>query len=207
MICAFVVLGLLQSPPQTYADESPATKPTSGNEFLDDLAGTGQIDPASVIKRTLSSMRSAESLIREQKVGKDTQAVQEKVLEDLDRLISLAEKNMVQAPEAGDPLPPSEPPQDNKKPQETAKPNPQQSPRKDGTDDKQDSSDTTNQDKPKLEIVLVDRHRVVVQRAWGNLPPKLQSELRNMAGEKYLKQYESLIERYYEALAERYRRD
>tara|TARA_R110002072_G_scaffold302100_1_gene484002 strand:- start:204167 stop:204988 length:822 start_codon:yes stop_codon:yes gene_type:complete len=46
------------------------------------------------------------------------------------------------------------------------------------------------------------RRRALIDEVWGHLPPAMRERLLNVGSEKLLPKYESLIRRYYEALAE-----
>ena len=191
---------------KTTGKETSAKKPR--NEFLDTESDDTETDPAKLVKRTLENMRSAENRIRKRDSGEQTQQLQTTVIADLDRLIKLAESQQAfqQTPQPNGPLSSKQRPPDQPNPQTTEQPNPKKSPRRKESDPSQESTTNTETAKKKTEISVATQERLVVQQVWGNLPPKVQSELKSMAGEKYLRQYEKLIIRYYQSLAERHRR-
>ncbi len=44
--------------------------------------------------------------------------------------------------------------------------------------------------------------RALINEVWGHLPPSVREKLLNVPSEKLLPQYDTLIRRYYESLAE-----
>jgi len=154
-------------------------------------------DPLGYISQ---EMRDAEQLIPERQKQSHAQALQQRIVENLTRLIEQAEQQQAQQQQSS---------QQNKDQQQTAKrqsvKQPQQqagksSSGKDSQSPAQGSSTrvgTAEQVRPDPELL-----RGLMKDAWGHLPEREREQMRQMAPEKFLPQYELLIERYYRRLAE-----
>ncbi len=174
------------------AGESEETKAPDGEEGPDPNK-----DPLGYISQ---EMRDAEQLIPERQKQTHAQALQQRIVENLTRLIEQAEQQQAQQQQSS---------QQNKDEQQTAKrqsvKQPQQqagksSSGKDSQSPAQDSSTrvgTAEQVRPDPELL-----RGLMKDAWGHLPEREREQMRQMAPEKFLPQYELLIERYYRRLAE-----
>jgi len=70
------------------------------------------------------------------------------------------------------------------------------------SDSKAADSEEQNDRQAREHATAVARRRALINEIWGHLPPSMREKLMNVRGEKTLPQYEDLIRRYYEALAE-----
>lgn len=70
------------------------------------------------------------------------------------------------------------------------------------SDSKAADSEEQNDRQAREHATALARRRALINEIWGHLPPSMREKLMNVRGEKTLPQYEDLIRRYYEALAE-----
>lgn len=70
------------------------------------------------------------------------------------------------------------------------------------TDSKAADSEEQNDRQAREHVTALARRRALINEIWGHLPPSMREKLMNVRGEKTLPQYEDLIRKYYEALAE-----
>lgn len=70
------------------------------------------------------------------------------------------------------------------------------------TDSKAAESEEQNDRQAREHATALARRRALINEIWGHLPPSMREKLMNVRGEKTLPQYEDLIRKYYEALAE-----
>lgn len=174
--------------PEGGPDETDAPAPAEGPD--------PNKDPLGYISQ---EMRDAEQLIPERQKQTHAQALQQRIIENLSKLIEQAEQQQSQQQSS----------QQNQEEQQTAQrqsvKQPQQqagksSTGKDSQSPAQDSSNrvgTAEQVRPDPELL-----RGLMKDAWGHLPEREREQMRQMAPEKFLPQYELLIERYYRRLAE-----
>jgi DNA primase len=154
-------------------------------------------DPLGYISQ---EMRNVEQLIPELKKQPHAQALQQQILENLAKLIEQAEQQQSQQQQSS---------QQSKQEQQTAArqkiKQPAQQAGKPGSGQAsqspaQDSSTrvgTAEPVRPDPELL-----RGLMKDAWGHLPERQREQMRQSAPEKFVPQYELLIERYYRRLAE-----
>ena len=156
--------------------------------------------PADALQSVVTGMRDAQQRIAKQEIGEPTRKVQQRVVDELDRLIALARQMQ----------PPSAPSSSNPSRERDQKPDEQDSEaregdaagdpgRKDRTD-AQDSDARTGKGDEKPVELWHQRH--MVNQVWGHLPEHLRLRLQNVSSDKTLPDYEELVNRYFEALAE-----
>ncbi len=152
-------------------------------------------DPLGYISQ---EMRQVERLIAEQEKRPHAEELQRRIVDDLARLIDQAEKQRQQQSSSSQ----------NQNQQQTAKrqspkQSQQQSQKGPGKDSSQPASDSTDrlgraeQVRPDPELL-----RGLMKDAWGHLPERDREQMKQMAPERFLPQYELMIERYYRRLAE-----
>jgi hypothetical protein len=153
-------------------------------------------DPLGFISQ---EMRQVEQLISEQPKRAHAEELQRRIVEDLAQLIEQAEKQQQQQQSSSS---------QSQSQQQTAK---RQSPKQSqqqgkasaGKNSSQPASDSTDrlgqaeQVRPDPELL-----RGLMKDAWGHLPERDREQMQQMAPERFLPQYELLIERYYRRLAE-----
>ena len=146
-------------------------------------------------------MRSAEQRIEKQDTSWKTRDLQKQVIKDLKALIKLAK----QRPPNSDPSQnqPRSPSQQRKKqkPQHKQKSKTERShAQKDKKDQSPDSEDRNDSEKDNQ--AKFARRRLRPGEIWGHLPAKLREKLQQHYNENYLPQYDDLVRRYFQALAE-----
>lgn len=169
------------------------------------------VDPQA-LERLLSGLRTAEQRLAEGETGTATRTAQSDVIAELDRLIEEAKKS----DSGGD----SETGADSGSPQQqpgatgSPEPTPQDAgqpagasglpagaPNRNREGKAEESSDRLRDDHDPTGR-LGGLRSDLVRDAWGHLPPRLREQLLNAGPDKYLPQYDSLVRRYFESLAQ-----
>jgi hypothetical protein len=176
-------------------DQSPGGQPLEKSIDGEDIGAAGaEDDPLGYISQ---EMRLAEELIPQRGKRNHTEAVQHRILEDLGRLIEQAQRQRAQQQSSN-----------GKQQQQTAKRRPVQQPKssagqKPGQTSSKPAADSTDrlgqaeraQPDPEL-------FKGLLKDSWGNLPEREREQMMQMSPERFLPQYELLIERYYRRLSE-----
>ena len=153
-------------------------------------------DPLGYISQ---EMRQVEQLISERPKRAHTEELQRRIVENLAQLIEQAEKQQQQQQSSSQ----SQSQQQTAKrqsPKQSQQPGRQSSSAQDSNQPASDSSDRlgkADQVRPDPELL-----RGLMKDAWGHLPERDREQMQQMAPERFLPQYELLIERYYRRLAE-----
>jgi hypothetical protein len=160
------------------------------------------------LQRAVDGMREAGKRIATRDTGSATREIQRQVVDELNKLIQMARQN--QSPAQSRPSQSSQQqdraqelqksedqPEHGRKPQETQKRDPNAG---DERKEAQDSQERAGRGKDGQVQTLIQRR--LVDAAWGHLPIRLRQKLVNIYDEKTLPQYEELVRRYFEALAE-----
>jgi len=176
------------------------------------------VDPLKKLQKILEGMKLSSELIRKSEAGAATKTTQPQVVKDLDELIQFLESQANSSP----PMPP-DPPQQPQQPMDqdpmSGEQQPQPKPQNSGEPGKQQpvsgepeegrAKESTERKKPPQaprEGKSLSGQQLYEKEVWGHLPPALRRELMNVYSEKYIPQYEELVRRYYESLAEGNRR-
>ncbi|REK09393.1 MAG: hypothetical protein DWQ37_18305 [Planctomycetota bacterium] len=152
-------------------------------------------DPLGYISQ---EMRMAEQLIPERGKHAHAEAIQQRIVEDLTKLIEQAERQRSQQSSSN---------QDNRKQasrrEQVKQPKPGSSSKPSAGQSNKPASDSSNrlgqaeQARPDPRVF-----RGLMKDAWGHLPERDRERMRQLSPERFLPQYELLIERYYRRLAE-----
>ena len=180
----------------TAADSKP--KSQLDKELLQRLLGdqSGEADPdQDPLQRAIEGMRSAQQSIEQQDTSRKTRDLQKQVIKDLETLIKLAR----QRPPNSDPSQsqPRSPSQQRKKQKSKTEKSHAQKDKKDQSPDSEDRNDSEKDNQAKFA-----RRRLRPGDIWGHLPSKLREKLQQHYNENYLPQYDDLVRRYFQALAE-----
>ncbi len=194
---------------QTSDKQIVKEKPASNldRQLLKELSGTKKREESKEKQRLnqlLKRMEQVEQAISQKEMGEKTQQLQQSVVKDLDWLIKLLEqkktRNMfVKRNEGGgthSKAPPSKQGDKNK--------NDPQSKPKNGGKNQQDNatnSEDTLRTANKTNVRTIER-KVLEKNVWGHLPATLRKKLLNIYSEKYLPQYDDVVRKYFESLAE-----
>jgi hypothetical protein len=146
-------------------------------------------------------MLDAEKRIGNRNIGEETQNIQKKIVDDLQKLIDLASQRQQQQSQSR---------QQNRQRQRNRQQNSQQQQKQpspsqqnvSGQQNRKQSGDSgvgarvgeTNS----LELL---RQRRMLEDVWGHLPPALREQMHNVISEKYLPKYDEMIRRYFKSLA------
>lgn len=183
-----------------------------------------QEDPKEVIARVAKNMEASEDNLKKHKTGEDTQKIQQKIVEDLDKLINQeppkkpksggAKKNKTQT-QKDQQSPKDQKNQQNKpdnQPQTTK--NQQKKPddpmnmkdpmdlAKKGEDKDKGGKNTKPGDGKKDDPTSKNTIAATVKDPWGNLSKAKRLELDAYANEPFMPQYEQLLRQYYQTVAE-----
>ena len=189
------------STPETVPLEQDLFKRLLGDEPQESATDENPLENA------IKGMLDAEKRIGNRNIGEKTQNIQKKVVDDLQKLIDLANQRQQQQ---------SQRRQQNSQRQRNRQQNgtrqqgpPQQ--QKQPSPSQQNVSGQQNRKQPgdsgagarggdpnSLELL---RQRRILEEVWGHLPPALRERMQNVIGEKYLPKYDEMIRRYFKSLA------
>lgn len=202
LICAEVSL---QKKPVTEAakppkENTPRQKPTQRKGINLKQQAPNQKLPVEPI---IEEMRRAGKLIENKQTGRETQQIQQQVVQNLEALIRQIET----APQNPSPRPS---PNNNQKPDDKKNSGKQKGGQGEQSS-QQVSQGPARKSSERNEQGLVTtgdlaNRNAYIKDAWGHLPPAMRQKLLNIYTEKFLPQYEDQVRRYYEALAEKKKR-
>lgn len=181
------------------------------------------------LDRAIRTMRLVEQRIAEKNTGEETQKLQRQIVRDLDDLIKAARQqrgksgsgsqsaNQKQSPkqkqgrhqqqqgekQAGQAGKSIGAPEKEGRQEKTGQQATQAGTGQNPSQSREEARETTQRSDPSQNSNpdFADRESLVEQ-VWGHLPPVVQQRMRNVYSENYLPEYQKLIRRYYEALAE-----
>ena len=173
------------------------------------------------LDRTITSMRQVGKRLNDGDTSDETRDLQAGILQDIDALIKKLKKQPPPPPNPNQNSPQDQSPDNEQKPQHSdtqSKPKTQpkptageqpsgKQPTGSGAGQKQENKDAgesteENRQKAQARETALARRRALINEVWGHLPPALREKLLNVGSEKLLPQYEELIRRYYESLAD-----
>ena len=148
--------------------------------------------------RAGKNMRQAGTLIGQSKTGTQTQELQKRALDDIERLLKQARQQQSQQSSSSSQKQSTGP----RTAARQAKPG--SGAEGQGTAPATDSADKTDRGgKAELRKLPPAARAEVLKRAWGNLPAKEREQMLQNNAENFLPKYELQIEEYFKALAER----
>lgn len=207
------VQGEVQAPAVPMIESKPAESKPGEAEVIET-----PFDPIASLERIMTGMKLSVELLRKSEAATATKTTQPQVVKDLDELIRKLESQSNSSPPPPDPSQ-NPPPQENQE-QQPGQQQPQPDPRNSGQPRQQpsqngktpeelpskESSERKQPPAPPRARDTLSGQQLYEKEVWGHLPPSLKRELLNIYSEKYIPQYEDLIRRYYESLAEGNRR-
>lgn len=143
--------------------------------------------------------RSRQRLSLNSDPGKVTQTIQKKILDDLDQLIELAQKNSQQQQASSSPKPGQQPPKpgDNQQANNQGQNQPSQ-----GQQGSQSQQGATNQNSAGAGSKPHDLKDITETASeWGQVTPRVRQAVIDSRGESIVEQYRKMIEDYYGALS------
>lgn len=194
-------------------EDNPAGKSPLDDELIRSLkkAASDATADADRLERAIQGMRDASKRMESADPGKETQALQARVVEDLEQLLKQLQQQQKQKQKQNS--------SQNQQQQDRQKLQQQQlDPKNSGSRQPQPSQpDAASQQRrndpardAQENVTAAQRARdeearreQMVKDVWGHLPPHLREAMMQSFKEKYLPQYEDLVRRYYEALAEK----
>jgi hypothetical protein len=168
------------------------------------------------LERAIGGMRSAQKRIAGSDTSPETQKIQERVIQDLERLLAFLKKQQNRRSSQQNQNDNQQDQQNERLKLEKSQGNPQNSGSKKGTDPKDSQGDRRSDDKStdsqersdaaRAKAADESRRLQLIKDVWGHLPPHLRDAMQTAFSEKYLPKYEDLVKKYYEALAEKNRK-
>ncbi|MEX0718591.1 MAG: hypothetical protein WD066_18505 [Planctomycetaceae bacterium] len=161
-------------------------------------------EDAPSLDATIGRMRTVRERLALRDSGGETRALQQRIIEDLDRLIEQTESRRPggSASRIPIPVPQSEQSQPSEPTPSLAGSDPAGSPGQ--------RSPTADESKPGVredrEAAPVDR-RILDKDVWGHLAPDVRGRMLSDYTEKYLPKYDEVVRKYFEALAEQSREE
>jgi hypothetical protein len=190
-------IGDVKAPPKKKPSAKPADPPDEEPLAGEDVDWpSAETDPLGYISR---EMQLVEQLIGERGKASGAEQLQDRIVEDLAKLIEQAEQQQQAQQQSNS--------QDQQK-QQTAKRESVQQPKSPGAASSgQDSNKPASDSSDRLgraEAARPDPEllRGLMKDAWGHLPEREREQMMQMSPERFLPQYELMIERYYRRLAE-----
>lgn len=196
----------------------PEQKPVSPDDakLLEGLDPTGKPLETEIekLERAIAGMRKACEKIESDDTSSKTLEVQQQVIKDLEDLLKLLkqqqqnrqnksqQQQQQQQQKDRQKLPKQKlDPQNSTKPQDQDRQQPGERTDADRSRDAQERAEAARR-----ALAEEARRQQLLKDVWGHLPPKLREAMLNSYNEKYLPKYEDLVKRYYEALAEKNRK-
>ncbi len=135
-------------------------------------------------------MRAAEKRISSQDTAEGTQSIQQEILDEIDRLIAECQKQCKGQGNDSGRRPSTGPGSQN-----------------DGASTEGATGvsprDSSQGVRPSQEATLsADERQELARQKWGHLPERVMQQMQSLAGERFLSQYEELIDQYFKRLAE-----
>ena len=163
-------------------------------EAIDDTMPAEDADP---LVRVSEAMRTAEELIPQTRTAAHARALQDRVIDDLSRLIEQAESQRSQQKSKGS----KSKQQQTKERQQVKQSKPSQG--NTGKDSNKPAEDSTNRlSNAQAARPDPEAFRALLKDTWGHLPVRDREQVLQNSPDKFLPQYELMIERYYKRLAE-----
>jgi len=185
-------------------------------------------EPSAVeeLERAISGMRTASRRIEERDLSANTVDLQRQVLKDLETVLAQLKRQKSPPPSSSEQdQKPTDPKDGHEKAsgQRAGKNRPEKTPESsqnaDGANRKpkggqgspsrseaEKARESSERQEARRSAADDDRRQKMIKDVWGHLPPHLREAMLNSFSEKYLPEYEELVKRYYEALAEKNRK-
>jgi len=172
---------LIAKPSVPTEHENDGGRPTASDVAGEDLPGPSQGDALKTIER---QMREVQQRLKQHNVAVETQRLQEQIIKQIDAILQDSGRNPGQLSQ--------QPPR-----KQTL------SPDKQSGDAAAAAGDSTNRLTSQSETPMnVQSLETWLKITWGHLPARLRMPMLNSGVEKFLPQYQTLIEDYYRRLAE-----
>lgn len=187
---------LLEEPQPEEPEHQPQPQPRQQQQSVEE----------NPLENAVEGMREAQQRLGREETGAETQEVQQKVVDDLQKLIDLAQQRQSRTSQRQAQQRQQQPnmPQQGQ-PENRGVPDQPQQPRQDqpGQQNRQrpEDSEENNRSDQLRPAELLQRQRFV-EEIWGHLPPVVRERMRNVISEKYLPNYEDQIRRYFKSLAD-----
>lgn len=208
-----------EKPTGSAAKDSAEPKPTADGEtdpLLRKLIGDAVVDAENGDPLTAAAElmeRAGRRIGDERDSGAETRDLQQRAIDDLEKLIELAKQQQQQQqanrqsdPGEGQPMPMGDQPEgmpdegEEGGEERMASSSGDDGPRRD--DDEASESTAATEAARDREAALAERRRLV-KDVWGHLPPTMREELLNAYSDRPLPKYDELVRAYFRALAER----
>ena len=151
-----------------------------------------RIPLADELDETVEAMREVSRRLEQRNLSDETEQLQTGIVTNIDALIEKLKNLRQQRPQQK----PQESPHKQQGAESSAGSAPQPQTGKSGESSEQNLREARER------AAALARRRALVDEVWGHLPPAMRERLLNVGSEKLLPQYEDLIRRYYESLAD-----
>ena len=165
------------------------------------------VDTQAVV-RIVAELRAAEEGLAARQTGEATQSAQARAIDELARLIEAAKKQRSRSPSDSSSESQSSQPTGSQSSAGEASSSPSAGPGSTAGQaqaNRQGKADESSDRVPgsqKPNDVVRDFRFEIVRDAWGHLPPRLRDQILNAGSDRYLPEYDSLVRRYFESLAQ-----
>jgi hypothetical protein len=199
--------GDLKAPPKPKpAVEKPDKPPAADDSAPPAIDGEDVGMPAEnddPLVHISQEMRSLEELIPRSGKRPHTEAIQNRVLDDLSRLIEQAESQRNQQKSSSQKKQEQQKQVAERKKQQQPQKQEQQAGGARGKDSSKPAQDSTDRLGQATEVRPdAEALRGMMKDSWGHLPPRAREQMLQNTPEQFLPQYELMIEKYYKRLAE-----
>lgn len=186
------------SPKETSAGATQPLDPLDRklfNELEDDASADAAGDP---LKRLTERVRDAERRLRRTDSGDQTQELQRRIVDDLEKLIAQIEQQKSKQKTSQSKGPPKGAPSGQKKPGEKK---PGNTPGNEPNPNPTDSSDQLTA--KKAEKPTSGKLKEMLEKVWGNLPERERQDVMQSSFEDFPAKYQFGIEQYFKTLLKR----
>ncbi len=194
LAAATVLCGTLARADQDAQPERNDDEKKLGERLIRKAVTDTDEDMMSTIIRLMGE--SAHKLDVEFDAGEQTQALQQRIMDQLDHAVKVAAQQTRRVPSTPRPT------EGDKRKREDGADRPQDA-ETDGQDQAgREASSQGSEASPATSAVGAGEDEFGARRAWGHLPPRERDEVIQGIGEEFLERYRVWIERYYRALQE-----
>lgn len=165
----------------------------------------GELDP---LREIAEGMKKVGERLDQGLLDDETRLAQRKVVDDLEKLLRQSQKSKQKNPSPNNSNSPQQDPSNNPSDGQSSENSAGGNPGERRRNDQENAAESQERTKGGIptEADRKNQRRVLTDAVWGHLPPRVREQLNRSFSDRYLPEYDSLVKRYYEALATR-RRD
>ncbi len=165
----------------------------------------GELDP---LREIAEGMKKVGERLDQGLLDDETRLAQRKVVDDLEKLLRQSQKSKQKNPSPNNSNSPQQDQSNNPSEGQSSENSAGGNPGERRRNDQENAAESQERTKGGIptEADRKNQRRVLTDAVWGHLPPRVREQLNRSFSDRYLPEYDSLVKRYYEALATR-RRD